>query len=92
MGVKTLKVATKQASVVRITEAKASSGIRRDELRQSKNAMNLGLGQNTTFFLRGAELIGTICKVDKCFFECFFPGNEKSRWGELDVREEEERD
>jgi hypothetical protein len=40
--------------------------------------MNSGLGQNTTFFLRGAELIGTICKVDKCFFECFFPGNEKS--------------
>lgn len=72
--------------------------------------MNLGLGQNTTFFLRGAELIGTICKVDKCFFGCFFPGNEKScrerrnaegkrkrknrrlDGGELDVREEEERD
>ena len=36
-----------------------------------------GFRPNATFFFRGTELIGTICKVDKCFFGCF-PWNEKS--------------
>ena len=69
----TLKVETKQPSALRITEARTRLRIRpkRWICEGNQKCGEFGPCPNTTFFLRGAELIGTICKVDRCFFWVF---------------------